>query len=103
MYTINQHHTGHVLVVAKIVPVALELSTRELTLYPTFSFLAENGFRTTVTLYNHKNYPAQFIWKPIITDKGMAFSICPDKGKLYYNTILSIDKTMKCVLKEYFK
>ncbi|XP_015276849.1 PREDICTED: cilia- and flagella-associated protein 47 [Gekko japonicus] len=80
MYTINQHHTGHVLVVAKIVPVALELSTRELTLYPTSSFLAENGFRTTVTLYNHKNYPAQFIWKPIITDKGMAFSICPDKG-----------------------
>ncbi|XP_060090088.1 cilia- and flagella-associated protein 47 [Heteronotia binoei] len=80
MYTINQHHIGHVLVVAKIVPVALELSTRELTLYPTFSFLAESGFRTTVTLYNRKNYPAQFIWKPIITDKGMAFSICPEKG-----------------------
>ncbi|XP_077199055.1 cilia- and flagella-associated protein 47 isoform X2 [Paroedura picta] len=80
MYTINQHHIGHALVVAKIVPVALELSTRELILYPTFSFLAESGFRTTITLYNRKNYPAQFIWKPIITDKGMAFSVFPDKG-----------------------
>ncbi|XP_054830370.1 cilia- and flagella-associated protein 47-like [Eublepharis macularius] len=80
MYTINQHHTGHVLVVAKVAPVALELSTRELTLYPTFSFLAESGFRTTVTLYNRKNYHAQFTWKPVITDEGMAFSICPDKG-----------------------
>lgn len=80
MYTINQHHTGHVLVVAKIVPVALELSTRELTLSPAFSFLAESGFRSTVTLYNCKNYPAEFTWKPIITQQGMAFSICPDKG-----------------------
>lgn len=80
MYTINQHHTGHVLVVAKIVPVALELSTRELTLSPAFSFLAEYGFRSTVTLYNCKNYPAEFTWKPIITQQGMAFSICPDKG-----------------------
>lgn len=103
MYTINQHHSGHLLVTAKIVPVALELSTRELTLYPTFSLLASSGFRTTVTLYNRKNYPAQFTWKPIITDKGMAFSICPDKGKLYWNTILSSDKTMKYVLQEYFK
>ncbi|XP_053166997.1 cilia- and flagella-associated protein 47 isoform X2 [Hemicordylus capensis] len=80
IYTINKHHTGHVLVVANIVPVALELSARELTLNPSFSFLAETGFRATVTLYNRKNYPAEFTWKPIITDKGMAFSICPDKG-----------------------
>uniref|UniRef100_A0ABM5FY67 Cilia- and flagella-associated protein 47 n=1 Tax=Pogona vitticeps TaxID=103695 RepID=A0ABM5FY67_9SAUR len=79
-YTINQHHTGYVLVLAKIVPIALELSTRELTLNPTYSFLAESGFRTTVTLYNRKNYPAEFTWKPIITDQGMAFSICPEKG-----------------------
>ncbi|XP_003218974.3 cilia- and flagella-associated protein 47 isoform X1 [Anolis carolinensis] len=79
-YTINQHHTGHVLVVAKIVPVALELSTREVTLNPAFNFFAERGFRTTLTLYNHKNYPAKFTWKPIITEKGCAFSICPEKG-----------------------
>ncbi|XP_066477404.1 cilia- and flagella-associated protein 47 [Tiliqua scincoides] len=79
-YTINQLHTGHVLVVADVVPVALELSTREVTLNPSFSFLAETGFRTTVTLYNRKNYPAEFTWKPIITDEGMAFSICPGKG-----------------------
>ncbi|XP_062983760.1 cilia- and flagella-associated protein 47 [Elgaria multicarinata webbii] len=80
MYSINQHHTGHVLVVAKIVPVALELSTRELTLNSAYNFLAEYGFRATVTLYNRKNYPAEFSWKPVITDQGMTFSICPDKG-----------------------
>ncbi|XP_061485684.1 cilia- and flagella-associated protein 47-like [Rhineura floridana] len=79
-YSINQHHTGHVLVVATIVPVALELSTRELTLTPAFSYLAETGFRATVTLYNRKNYPAKFTWKPIIPDEGMAFSICPEEG-----------------------
>ncbi|KAJ7320665.1 hypothetical protein JRQ81_020176, partial [Phrynocephalus forsythii] len=79
-YTINQHHTGYVLVLAKIVPVALELSTRELNLSPTYSFLAESGFRATVTLYNRRNYPAEFTWKPIVTDQGMAFSVCPEKG-----------------------
>ncbi|XP_042314327.1 cilia- and flagella-associated protein 47 [Sceloporus undulatus] len=79
-YTINQHHTGHVLVVAKIVPIALELSTREVTLHPAFSFLEESGFRTTITLYNYKNHPAEFTWKPMITEEGTAFSICPEKG-----------------------
>ncbi|XP_063160761.1 cilia- and flagella-associated protein 47 [Candoia aspera] len=90
MYSINQHHVGHILVIAKIVPVALELSTRELTLNPAFSFLAKTGFRTTVTLYNRKNYPAKFTWKSVITDKGMGFSICPDKG------IVEASKDLEC-------
>ncbi|XP_070587019.1 cilia- and flagella-associated protein 47-like isoform X1 [Erythrolamprus reginae] len=90
MYSINQHHVGHILVIAKIVPVSLELSTNELTLNPAFSFLAKTGFRTTVTLYNRKNYPAQFTWKPVITDKGMGFSICPEKG------IVEASKDLEC-------
>ncbi|XP_015672831.1 cilia- and flagella-associated protein 47 [Protobothrops mucrosquamatus] len=90
MYSINQHHVGHILVIAKIVPVALELSTRELTLNPAFSFLAKTGFRTTVTLYNRKNYPAQFTWKPVIMDNGMGFSICPEKG------IVEASKDLEC-------
>ncbi|XP_044297815.1 cilia- and flagella-associated protein 47 isoform X4 [Varanus komodoensis] len=80
MYSVNKHHTGYVLVVAKTVPVALELSTRELTLTPAFNFLAEYGFRATVTLYNRKNYPAEFSWKPVIKEEAMVFSICPEKG-----------------------
>ncbi|XP_060129516.1 cilia- and flagella-associated protein 47 isoform X1 [Zootoca vivipara] len=80
VYSVNQHHTGHVLVVALVVPVALEISTREVTLSPAFSYLAETGFRTTVTLYNRGNCPAKFTWKPVITDEGMAFSICPEQG-----------------------
>ncbi|XP_028583251.2 cilia- and flagella-associated protein 47 isoform X2 [Podarcis muralis] len=80
VYSVNQHHTGHVLVVALVVPVALEMSTRELTLNPAFSYLAETGFRATVTLYNRRNCPAKFTWKPVITDEGMAFSICPEQG-----------------------
>ncbi|XP_039185523.1 cilia- and flagella-associated protein 47 [Crotalus tigris] len=90
VYSINQHHVGHILVIAKIVPVALELSTRELTLNPAFSFLAKTGFRTTVTLYNKKNYPAQFTWKPVITDNTMGFSICPEKG------IVEASKDLEC-------
>ncbi|XP_074844435.1 cilia- and flagella-associated protein 47 [Carettochelys insculpta] len=79
-YTINSKHTGHVLVVAKAVPVALQLSARELILNPTPGFLAETGFRATVRLCNHRNYAAEFSWKPIVTDKGIAFSIRPAKG-----------------------
>ncbi|CAM4444816.1 unnamed protein product [Lepidochelys kempii] len=79
-YTINNKHTGHVLVVAKAVSVALELSARELILNPTPGFLAETSFRATVRLCNRRNCLAEFNWKPIVTDKGIAFSIRPAKG-----------------------
>ncbi|EMP32673.1 Putative protein CXorf22 [Chelonia mydas] len=79
-YTVNNKHTGHVLVVAKAVSVALELSARELILNPTPGFLAETSFRATVRLCNRRNYLAEFNWKPIVTDKGIAFSIRPAKG-----------------------
>ncbi|KAJ1117902.1 hypothetical protein NDU88_006098 [Pleurodeles waltl] len=79
-YSINQKHTGHVLIIAKAVHVALEMSTNDLILYPSSSLLAESGFRTTITLYNRKNYPAEFSWKPIITERGIAFSIRPARG-----------------------
>ncbi|XP_067848879.1 cilia- and flagella-associated protein 47-like [Heptranchias perlo] len=79
-YTINNIHTGHVLVLAKVVCVALELSSNELVLTPNYGLLAESGFRTTVRLYNRRNYPAQFSWSPILTEKGIAFFIRPDGG-----------------------
>ncbi|NWQ89725.1 CFA47 protein, partial [Burhinus bistriatus] len=79
-YTINNQHLGHVLVVAKAVSVELKLSARELILNPVPGYLAETEFRTTVRVYNPRNYPAEFTWKPIFTDKGTAFSIQPAKG-----------------------
>ncbi|NXA21774.1 CFA47 protein, partial [Ibidorhyncha struthersii] len=79
-YTINNQHLGHVLVVAKAVSVELELSARELILNPVPGYLAETEFRTTVRVCNPRNYPAEFTWKPIITDRGTAFSIQPAKG-----------------------
>ncbi|KGL96005.1 Uncharacterized protein CXorf22, partial [Charadrius vociferus] len=79
-YTINNQHLGHVLVVAKAVSVELELSARELILNPVPGYLAEAEFRTTVRVCNPRNYPAEFTWKPIITDSGNAFSIQPAKG-----------------------
>ncbi|XP_009471735.1 PREDICTED: uncharacterized protein CXorf22 homolog [Nipponia nippon] len=79
-YTINNQHLGHVLVVAKAVSVELELSARELILNPIPGYLAETEFRTTVRIYNPRNHPAEFTWKPIITDRGTAFSIQPAKG-----------------------
>lgn len=68
------------LVVAKAVSVELELSARELILNPTPGYLAGTEFRTTVTLYNPRNHPAGFTWKPINTHRGIAFSIQPAKG-----------------------
>ncbi|XP_074672980.1 cilia- and flagella-associated protein 47 [Strix aluco] len=79
-YTINNQHLGHVLVVAKAVSVELELSARELILNPIPGYLAETEFRTTVRVYNPRNHPAEFTWKPIITDRGTAFSIQPARG-----------------------
>ncbi|KFP10058.1 Uncharacterized protein CXorf22, partial [Egretta garzetta] len=79
-YTINNQHPGHVLVVAKAVTVELELSARELILNPIPGYLAETEFRTTIRVYNPRNHPAQFTWKPVITDRGTAFSIQPAKG-----------------------
>ncbi|XP_078514036.1 cilia- and flagella-associated protein 47 [Lissotriton helveticus] len=79
-YNINQKHTGHVLIIAKAVHVALEMSTDDLILYPSSSFLAESGIRTTITLYNRRNYPAEFSWKPVVTERGIAFSIRPARG-----------------------
>ncbi|NWX20811.1 CFA47 protein, partial [Aegotheles bennettii] len=79
-YTINNQHRRHVLVVAKAVPVELELSETELFLNPISGYLAETEFRTTVRVYNRRNHPAKFTWKPIITDRGTAFSIQPAKG-----------------------
>ncbi|NXG41302.1 CFA47 protein, partial [Psilopogon haemacephalus] len=81
-YTINDQHLGHVLVVAKVVPVQLELSARELILNPVPGYLAETEFRTTVRVYNPRNHPAEFTWKPVITDRGNAFSVRPVKGIL---------------------
>nr|XP_033803452.1 cilia- and flagella-associated protein 47 isoform X2 [Geotrypetes seraphini] len=79
-YTINTKHTGHVIVIATVGTVTLELSTEELILKPIPGLLVETGFRTTVTLYNRKNHPADFSWKPQIRDKGISFSIRPARG-----------------------
>ncbi|NWH58336.1 CFA47 protein, partial [Geococcyx californianus] len=79
-YTINNRHLGHVLVVAKAVSVELELSATEVILNPVPGYLAGTEFRTTVRIYNPRNHPAKFTWKPIITDKRIAFSIQPAKG-----------------------
>lgn len=62
--------------------VELELSAREVILNPIPGYLAETEFRTTVRVYNSRNHPAEFTWKPIITDRGTAFSIRPTKGIL---------------------
>uniref|UniRef100_A0A4W3ICR9 MSP domain-containing protein n=1 Tax=Callorhinchus milii TaxID=7868 RepID=A0A4W3ICR9_CALMI len=65
---------------AKVVNLALELSSNVVVVKPNFGFLPETGFRTTVKLYNRKNSPAEFTWVPVITEKGIAFSIRPAKG-----------------------
>ncbi|KAJ0009340.1 hypothetical protein NQD34_001042 [Periophthalmus magnuspinnatus] len=79
-YTVNQKHPGQILVQAHVVPVSLELSTHWLVLHPTSTWLARSGYRSSVTLRNHRNHPAEFTWKPVITDSGIRFSIRPATG-----------------------
>ncbi|NWU94579.1 CFA47 protein, partial [Upupa epops] len=79
-YTINNRHLGHVLVVARAVPVELELSAKELILKPVPGYLAETEFRTTVRIHNRRNHPAEFTWEPVMTERGIMFSIQPAQG-----------------------
>ncbi|NXY24504.1 CFA47 protein, partial [Atrichornis clamosus] len=79
-YKINKQHLGSVLVVANAVPVELELSARELILSPVPGCLAGTEFRRTIRLRNPRNYPAEFAWRPVTTDRKTAFSIQPARG-----------------------
>ncbi|GAB1302928.1 Cilia and flagella-associated protein 47 [Apodemus speciosus] len=78
-FKINNIPGGHILVMAVILPVKLELSSNEIVLRPQ-SFLLKTCFRGTVRLYNNLNCPAPFQWKPVTTPRGIAFTIRPAKG-----------------------
>uniref|UniRef100_A0A8C9DPY6 Cilia and flagella associated protein 47 n=1 Tax=Prolemur simus TaxID=1328070 RepID=A0A8C9DPY6_PROSS len=78
-FTVNNTPGGHILVMAVVQPVKLELSSNELVLRPQ-GFLAKTCFRGTIRLYNRQNCSAQFGWQLINTGKEMAFSICPANG-----------------------
>ncbi|XP_040600110.1 cilia- and flagella-associated protein 47 isoform X2 [Mesocricetus auratus] len=78
-FRINNIPGGHILVMAVILPVKLELSSNEIVLRPQ-TFSLKTCFRGTVRLYNHLNLPGQFVWKPVSALRGTAFSIRPAKG-----------------------
>ncbi|XP_039112210.1 cilia- and flagella-associated protein 47 [Hyaena hyaena] len=78
-FTVNNIPGGHILVMAVVMPVELELSSKELVLRPQ-GFSVKTCFMGTVGLYNHQNYFAKFEWQPVDTERGMAFSIRPAKG-----------------------
>ncbi|XP_078147098.1 cilia and flagella-associated protein 47-like [Centroberyx gerrardi] len=79
-YSVNQQHIGQVLVQAKVVPVVLELSATQLVLGPSPSLLAQSGYRSSITLRNRRNHAADFTWRPVVTERGMLFSIRPATG-----------------------
>ncbi|XP_041638088.1 cilia- and flagella-associated protein 47-like isoform X2 [Cheilinus undulatus] len=79
-YSVNQKHPGQIIVQAQVVPVALELSTTLVVLRPTANLLAQSGYRSSITLRNKRNHPAEFTWKPIVTENGILFSIRPPTG-----------------------
>ncbi|NXT63915.1 CFA47 protein, partial [Chaetops frenatus] len=79
-YKINNKHIGHVLVVAHVMPIELQLSTRELILSPVPGCLAGTEFRRTVRVCNPRNHPAGFTWRPVTGDRKSAFTIKPTRG-----------------------
>ncbi|KAM5291042.1 cilia- and flagella-associated protein 47 [Glossophaga mutica] len=78
-FTVNSIPGGHLLVMAVVVPVRLELSSNQLVLKP-HGFLLQTYFRGTVKLSNRQNYLVHFQWMPVNTEKGIAFSMCPAQG-----------------------
>ncbi|XP_062417325.1 cilia- and flagella-associated protein 47-like [Pungitius pungitius] len=81
-FSVNQQHPGQILVQARVVPLALELSTNRLVLHPTNALLAQSGYRSFVTLRNRRNRTAEFKWKPVVTESGPFFSIRPATGSV---------------------
>ncbi|XP_055360929.1 cilia- and flagella-associated protein 47-like isoform X3 [Betta splendens] len=79
-YSINKQHPGQILVQAQVVSLALELSTTHLVLSPTPILLARSEYRTSVTLRNQLNHAAEFTWRPVVTERGIMFSIRPASG-----------------------
>ncbi|XP_047432995.1 cilia and flagella-associated protein 47-like isoform X3 [Mugil cephalus] len=79
-YSINRKHPGQILVRAQVVPLALELSTNLLVLRPDPNLLAASGYRSSVTLRNPCNHAAEFTWRPVVTERGILFSVRPATG-----------------------
>ncbi|XP_062039112.1 cilia- and flagella-associated protein 47 [Lepus europaeus] len=78
-FLVNNIPSGHILAMAVVKPVQLELSSNEVVLRSQ-GFLVQTCFRETVELYNRQNYSAKFKWLPVNTRSEMAFSIRPATG-----------------------
>ncbi|XP_054329037.1 cilia- and flagella-associated protein 47 [Pongo pygmaeus] len=91
-FTVNNVPSGHILVMAVVQLVTLELSSNELVLRPR-GFFMKTCFRGTVRLYNRQNCCAQFQWQPVNTGRGIAFSICPAKGTVEAYSSLECEVT----------
>ncbi|NWZ72877.1 CFA47 protein, partial [Acrocephalus arundinaceus] len=81
-YKINKQHVGHVLVVARAMPIELKLSAKELILTPVPGCLAGTEFRRTVRVCNPRNHPAGFTWRHVAEDRKSAFTIKPTRGSV---------------------
>ncbi|XP_032330539.1 cilia- and flagella-associated protein 47 [Camelus ferus] len=92
IFTVNNIPSGHILVMAVVLPVRLELSSNELVLIP-HGFLVKTCFRGTVRLYNHQNYFVKFAWQPVNAGKRIAFSIRPAKGTVEPHSSLECEVT----------
>ncbi|KAM6893513.1 cilia and flagella-associated protein 47-like [Xenentodon cancila] len=79
-YSINKQHPGQVVVEAQVVPLALELSTNLLVLYPTPAMFLQSEYRSSVTLRNQCNRAAEFTWNPVVTENGNVFTVRPATG-----------------------
>ncbi|XP_056883896.1 cilia- and flagella-associated protein 47-like [Takifugu flavidus] len=79
-YTINKQHFGQIVVQAQVVPLALELSTPLLVLFPISTMLATSEYRSFITIRNQRNHAAEFSWKRIVTGNRNLFSVQPTTG-----------------------
>uniref|UniRef100_A0A2K5R9G8 Calponin-homology (CH) domain-containing protein n=1 Tax=Cebus imitator TaxID=2715852 RepID=A0A2K5R9G8_CEBIM len=91
-FTVNNVPSGHILVMAVVQLVKLELSPNELVLRPR-GFLIQTYFRGTVRLYNPQNCSAQFQWQPVNAGGEIAFSVCPANGTVEAYSSLECEVT----------
>lgn len=71
------------MVQAHVVPLALELSTTLLVLYPISFTLAKSEYKSSVTIRNQRNHAAEFSWRTVVTGNGNPFTVQPTTGTEY--------------------
>ncbi|XP_032824158.2 cilia- and flagella-associated protein 47 isoform X1 [Petromyzon marinus] len=90
-YSVNEHHSSHLVVLAEVVPLELELRPAVLKVAAVEGLASELGVRSSVRLCNPRNLRASFSWEPVPSELGVPFSLRPAAGCVEENSELECE------------